>query len=85
MGPTNLDVTADAAHLSAHFTSSGQWEGAGLTRIGKNWQTESRAFHSMGPASGRLGLWTGTVTDSAGHWFTSRGGHPCQSAQIFSA
>lgn len=37
MGPTNLDVTADAAHLSAHFTSSGQWEGARLV-TGKNWQ-----------------------------------------------
>lgn len=71
MGPTNLDVTADAAHLSAHFTHLDGWApGAGHWALGtgkeQNWRelAESRAFHwhwvpflgDWGSALARLGL-----------------------------
>lgn len=67
MRPTNLDVTADAAHsvclsvfLSAHFIILGghsvpereQLE----SRTGKNWQRAELSIPT-GSASGTLGLW----------------------------
>lgn len=66
MGPTNLDVTADAAHSvclsvcpSAHFILGGhsvpereQLE----SRTGKNWHRAELSIPT-GSASGRLGLW----------------------------
>lgn len=53
MGPTNLDVTADAAHLSAHLSRR---VGSGKEQKWQELADSSRAFHPTGPASGRLGL-----------------------------
>lgn len=90
MGPTNFDVTADAAHPSVCLSICPFYLGwalsSGESRIGKNWQRAELSIPT-GSASGRLGLWTGTTgTDFAGHWplATSRRRDPCQRAQIFS-
>lgn len=60
--------------------SGNQQDWQKLARTGREPSFPSHGSRQLGNWGSGLGLGTG----SDGHWFTSRGGHPCQSAQNFS-